>query len=228
MNLLHEELYRQRCENCRDCVAVCRATRMPGYVRHAGIAALALVCALSALLVFGTAQAADAALPSDSIYHVRAHLTDSRGQPRMLSDARGHVHLASMFYATCPYVCPMIVEQLRAIERQLDAGQRDRLRVLLVTLEAEKDTPDVLARVVEKRGIDGERWTLAQPRPDELRELSAVLGVQYRKLPDGNFNHSSVITLFDADGRVLARTSKLGGEPDAEFVDAVKKALGGA
>lgn len=62
-------------------------------------------------------------------------------------------------------------------------------------------------------------------KPAELRKLAAVLDVQYRQLPDGNFNHSSVISLIDPQGRVLARTSALGGEPDEEFVTALRKAL---
>src|SRR5690606_32635960 len=82
-----------------------------------------------------------------------------------------------------------------------------------------------LAEVARKRRMDTSRWTLAQPRPEDLRKLAAVLDVQYRKLPDGEFNHSSVISLLDREGRVLARTSKLGGAPDPEFVAAVRRAL---
>lgn len=222
MIVLDGEILRQCAEHCRDCSGACGdAARPPAFARFAG-AVLACLVALAALLTAGTASAA---LPQDSVYRVDAQLTAQDGRAFGFGDSDGHVRLATMFYATCPYVCPLIVDQIKAIEHQLEPGERERLRVLLITLEAEKDTPEVLAEVARKRRIDTGRWTLARPLPADLRKLSAVLGVQYRKLPDGEFNHSSVITLLDAQGRVLAQTSKLGGAPEAEFVAAIKAAL---
>jgi len=47
--------------------------------------------------------------------------------------------------------------------------------------------------------------------------------VQYRALADGGFNHSGVLTLLDNDGRIVARSDKLG-DVDPEFLAAVQKA----
>ena len=58
-----------------------------------------------------------------------------------------------------------------------------------------------------------------------MRRTAAVLGVRYRKLANGEFNHSSVLILLDREGRVLARTEKLGAVPDPAFVAKVKSAL---
>lgn len=181
--------------------------------------------AVAAIAALAAPALAAPELPSDSIYRVEATLTDQDSRDFAFAEAAGVVRLATMFYATCPYVCPLIVEQIKRIENELSPDERGRLQVLLITLEAEKDTPEVLTEVARKRGVDTGRWTLARPAAADLRKLSAVLGIQYRKLPGGEFNHSSVITLLDAGGRVLARTSKLGGEPDAEFVAAVRAAL---
>ena len=54
--------------------------------------------------------------------------------------------------------------------------------------------------------------------------LAGVLGVRYRELADGEFNHTSALILLDAEGRVLARTEKMGAKPDPEFVAAVRRA----
>jgi protein SCO1/2 len=51
--------------------------------------------------------------------------------------------------------------------------------------------------------------------------------VRYRKLANGEFNHSSELILLDAEGRVLARTDKLGGVPDPAFVAKVRQAVAG-
>jgi len=54
-------------------------------------------------------------------------------------------------------------------------------------------------------------------------DLAAVLGVQYRALDNGDFDHASVLVLLDAGGRVLARSRKTG-VPDPEFLAAVRAA----
>lgn len=222
MSCIDADVLRQNCEHCRECDACCRANARPSLLSRVVLSVVACLLALTTLVLAGNAAAA---LPEDSVYRLDAQLVDQDGHRFAFADAQGEVRLASMFYATCPYVCPMLVEQLKAIEHALDQPARARLRVLLVSLEVERDTPEVLAQVAAQRRIDTARWTLAQPRADDLRKLAAVLGVQYRKLPDGEFNHSTVISLLAPDGRVLAQTSRLGGEPDPEFIAAVSAAL---
>jgi protein SCO1/2 len=47
--------------------------------------------------------------------------------------------------------------------------------------------------------------------------------VRYRQLADGNFNHTSVLILLDAQGRIVARTEQMGPKPDPKFLAAVRK-----
>lgn len=187
-----------------------------------------LAAALSALFALASPAAMAAELPGDSVYRVNAQLTDSHGNALTFADAAGHVRLATLFYASCGYVCPMLIEQIRRIEGKLDDTERARLRVLLITVDPERDTPEALAALAQKRKLDTTRWTLVQPANADLRKLAAVLDVQYRELDDGEFNHSSIITLLDPQGRVLARSSNLGGEPDPELVAMLRKALAAA
>lgn len=177
------------------------------------------------LLAFATAGArADAPLPADSVYHLEVVLTDQAARETTFAAGRGRVRIVSMFYANCPYVCPMIVETLKRTERALSDEERARLDVLLVTLDPERDDPAALAKVAAQRRLDGARWMLARTAPEDVRKLAAVLGIQYRQLENREFNHSSALILLDADGHVLARSSVLG-EPDPEFVRAVAAAL---
>ena len=188
---------------------------------------LTMLCttALTLLMLLAAPRALAEELPGDSVYRIPAQLTDSAGKDFRFAQAAGQVRLVSMFYANCGYVCPMLIEQVRRVESSLDDAGRARLRVLMISIDPERDTPEVLAALATKRKVDAARWTLARPAPADLRKLAAVLDVQYRKLDDGEFNHSSVISLIDAQGRVLARTSRLSGAPDVEFVAAVRKAL---
>lgn len=184
------------------------------------------VCLIFLLGLSGVAPAAPTApaLPNDSVYRLELKLTDQDGRPNLLASQRGKVRLVAMFYASCPYVCPMIIDTLKRTEKKLSQSQRNALGVTLFTMDPERDTPEALRQVIVTRQLDPARWTLERPAPGDVRKLAAVLGVQYRQLENRDFNHSSALILLDADGRVLARSSKVG-EPDPQFVDAVRAAL---
>lgn len=59
------------------------------------------------------------------------------------------------------------------------------------------------------------------------RKLAALLNIQYRELPSGDFNHTSVLILLDAEGRIVGRTSVIG-EADPAFVKLVAKQMAAA
>ena len=139
---------------------------------------------------------------------------------------RGKTRLMSMFYTNCQYICPLIVESGKAVERQLTPAQQKRLGVVLISMDPARDNPAALKKVMDQRKLDPARWTLAAPKPDDVRAVAGVLGVRYRQLADGGFNHSSMLILVDSEGRILARTEKVGSQPDPDFVSAVKKATG--
>jgi protein SCO1/2 len=68
---------------------------------------------------------------------------------------------------------------------------------------------------------------LASPRAQDVRSVAGVLGVRYRQLANGDFNHTSELLLLDRDGRVVARTEKLGSVLEPEFLQQVRRAVGG-
>ena len=191
--------------------------------RH--FACLLAVALLGFATVAGAAKPAPA-LPGDSIYQLPLPLTDSNGQTRDWRTLRGKPHLVSMFYTSCQYICPLIVESGKAVERQLTPAQQKKLGVVLISMDPARDDPAALKKVAEQRKLDTTRWTLASPPAGEVRAVAGVLGIRYRLLADGEFNHSSALILVDANGRILARTEKIGSKPDPEFVAAVRKAVG--
>ncbi len=153
-------------------------------------------------------------LPADSLYTLELPLVNSQGQASRLDAGRGHPTLITMFYASCPTACPMLVGEVQALEERLSPEERADLRVVLVSLDPERDTPQVLAEAAERYGVDGARWTLNRTEDEHVRTLSALLDIQYRDLPDGEMNHSSILTLLDRRGRIVARREGLGGGVD--------------
>ena len=185
-----------------------------------------LMLLVAGLLLAGASLAAPP-LPKDSIYQLDLPLTDSAGRTADWEQLRGKPRLVSMFYTSCQYICPLIVESGKAVERQLTPAQRAKLGVALISMDPARDTPEALKKVVSDRKIDAGRWLLASPRSNDVRQVAAVLGIRYRQLADGEFNHTSALVLVDAQGRILARTETLGSKPDPAFVAAVRKATGG-
>ena len=172
------------------------------------------------------APAAPAALPPDSVYQLPLRLTDQAGRSFEWSTRRGKPQLVAMFYTSCQYICPLIVDSGKAMEKNLTPAQQRNLGILLVSMDPARDTPQALQAVVDKRRLDTARWTLASPPPGQVRALAGVLGIRYRQLADGEFNHTSALVLLDANGRILARTEQMGSKPDPEFLAAVRKATG--
>ncbi len=167
------------------------------------------------------------ALPSDSVYQLPLALTDQDGNLREWRSFRGKPRLVSMFYTSCQYICPLIIDAGKAVEQSLTPTQREHLGVVFISMDPARDTAAVLKETAAKRRLDTARWSLAAPPVADVRAVAAVLGIRYRQLADGEFNHTSMLVLLDADGRVLARTEQMGSKSDPEFLDAVRRATDG-
>lgn len=181
--------------------------------REFGLAAMAMIAAPS----FATV--------TDSVYNLQIPLTDQLGRVRTLDSLRGRPVVATMFYTSCQMVCPMTIEAIRSNEALIPAGDREKLSVLMVSFDPERDTVEVLKKTADQRGLEAPHWTLARSDQKSVRRLAAVLGIQYRATGDGDFNHSSVLLLLDGEGRIAARTHQLAGA-DPKFVSRVRALLG--
>ena len=156
-------------------------------------------------------------LPANSIYQLSVPFTDQLGQTSKLEDWRGKPVMISMFYSSCQFVCPRIVEALKRTEE----GLATKVPVLMVSFDPVRDDTAALKAMADERHIDAKRWTLARTDARNVRKFAAMLGIQYRELPSGEFNHTSVIILLDAEGRIVGKTATLG-EADPAFVKLAK------
>lgn len=185
---------------------------------HSAAATLAML-----LIAVSAHGASSDELPGDSYYRLDIALETHTGETLRLPDLQGSPVVVAMFYASCPHVCPMTISTIKAMQGRLARGKREKFRVLMVTLDPEHDTPLKLAELADRHRVDNDRWLFARTSPEDVRLVAAVLGVQYRQLPDGGFNHSSSILLLDAGGREVSRSEKLG-TPDPAFVREVAAA----
>ena len=172
-----------------------------------------------------TTPPAKQAIPADSIYQLNDKFTDQNAKDFQLASRSGQVQLVAMFYSSCQYACPLIIDSAKGVQRALTPALRGKLAVLLISFDPARDSPEVLAALAVQRKLERSGWTLARTPANGVRKVAALLGIRYRELANGEFNHSSQLILLDAHGRLLARTEKMGGVPDPEFMQAVEKAL---
>jgi protein SCO1/2 len=129
-----------------------------------------------------------------------------------------------MMYTTCEYVCPLLVEDAKQIEGALDEETRKHVTFTMVSFDPARDTPQKLAAYRKKRGLERDNWKLLTAGYDEVLELSAVLGVQFRPDGRGEFLHSNIVTLLDANGVIRDQQVGIGKNRD-ETVAALKKLM---
>lgn len=184
-----------------------------------------LLQGLCVLVLSAAALAAEPPLPPDSVYRLDVPFSDQSGAEFRLAALRGRPQVVSMFYTSCRFVCPLIVDSAKGVAQALAADERAGLGLLLVSMDPARDDTAALAAVAARRKLDPANWRLARTEPGNVRKLAALLGVRYRGLADGEFNHTSALLLLDAQGRVRARTETLGAVPDSAFLAAVRSAL---
>lgn len=185
----------------------------------------------AAVLATGIVPAASAApatvatpLPGASLYRIGAALTDQQGRPFTLAARRGQPMLVSMFYNSCQFVCPMLIDTVRMTEQSLTAQERAQLSSLLITFDPERDDVNALAAVAAQRALDPANWTLARTDAASVRKIAAALDIQYRLLSNGEYNHTTVLVLLDRDGKVVGRSKKMGAV-DPAFLKLIRSTL---
>lgn len=165
-----------------------------------------------------------APLSGDSLYQIESSWTTDAGQPLKFKALRGRVQLVVMFFASCQYACPVIVHDLKRIESALPADVRAQVGFTLVTFDVARDTPEVLRTYRERQQLADPRWTFLRGTPDDTLELAALLGVQYRRETNGQFTHSNLITLLNAEGEIIHRQVGLN-QDIQETVKAIQTAV---
>jgi protein SCO1/2 len=130
-------------------------------------------------------------------------LIDHHGQPRSKADFRGKVLVVFFGFTHCPDVCPTTLVELAKALKQLGPDAQ-RVQVVMITVDPERDTPEVLKPYVTALdpsflGLTGDPQTIA--------ETAKAFKVFYQKSAGANaqaysVDHSSGTYVFDPAGRV--------------------------
>jgi protein SCO1/2 len=107
-----------------------------------------------------------------------------------------------MFFASCTYACPILVNDMKNIEKEIPENQLSSYKFVLVSIDPDRDTPEKLKKFAEEKNLDKKRWTLLTGSKDNIIELAALTGFKYKKDNDGGFSHSNLITFLNGDGEI--------------------------
>lgn len=130
-------------------------------------------------------------------------LTDFNGKPRSLADFRDKVVVVFFGYTQCPDVCPTTLSDMAEVKKRLGVDG-DKVQVIFVTLDPDRDTPQVLSQYVPAFdpafiGLYGTR--------DETAAVAKEFKVFYQKVPGKTetsytLDHTAGSYVFDGEGRL--------------------------
>jgi len=130
-------------------------------------------------------------------------LIDHTGKPRTMADFRGKVVVMFFGYTHCPDVCPTTLSDMRQVMQKL-GGDSDKLQVLFVTVDPERDTQALLAKYVPSfnptfLGLYGD-----QAATDKVaQDFKIIHQVQKGKTAESyTVDHSAASLVFDQQGRL--------------------------
>ena len=148
-------------------------------------------------------------LPGTSVYNLVGSWQDQDGQKVTLASLRGRPQVVALIYGSCKGACPKIIHEILSLEGLLKVAHPEGVGFLLVTMDPEVDSPERLSGLAQEYNL-GPDWRLLRGTTDQVRELSAVLGVKYRKISQTDFAHSNTITILDAAGTIVHQKQELG------------------
>ena len=143
-----------------------------------------------------------------------------------LSDFRGKVAAIYFGYTKCPDVCPTSLSFLSSAVAQLSPEEKKMFQSIFISVDPERDTPDILAEYVSF--FDDDMIGLSA-EPDDLDEVVAQYGADYVIVPYPNsaliygVNHTSETYIAGKDGKLFAILPH--GTESVKILEIIRKAM---
>jgi protein SCO1/2 len=161
------------------------------------------------LTLLALATAAPTAEPPSRLAVIREApdftLTTQAGDALKLSDLRGKVCLVSFIFTTCNGSCPATTHRMGQVQAALKehGPTRDgRVRLLSITLDPARDTPEVLRKYMQLYDADPASWTFLTGDRDRVNKVVTAWGMWAKPAANGQLDHPSRVFLVDGQGRV--------------------------
>lgn len=182
------------------------------------------------LLVFGIAgcsqneKESNTEIAQNSFFQLNSDWENQDGQHIKLADLNGKTVVMAMIYTSCKTACPRLTAEMRDIERSLGKYDPKKVRLVLVSIDPEVDTPEKMKEYLKQNDFDGEQWLFLRGDESSTREFANVLSVKYKQISPIDFSHSNIISVFSDRGVLTFQKEGLNSDVN-EIVTEVKKQL---
>jgi protein SCO1 len=141
-------------------------------------------------------------------------LTSQDGAPITLADFRGKVVAVTFILTMCTATCPVLTPMMSFVQDQLGNDFGTKIAFVSITVDPERDTPDVLKQYAQAFGADFAGWSFLTGSPEAIREVTHRYGVYASKTADGDVEHTFLTSIVDSRG--ILRVQYLGVRFDPE------------
>ena len=138
-----------------------------------------------------------------SIFVLDSKWQNQDGQELQLKDLKGKNLVVVMIFTSCKTACPILVADMRKIASKIEPKKLKETTMLLISIDPENDTPEVLKAYAKEQKMEGEPWMFLRSDKESVRELANVLAVKYKKISPIVFSHSNIITVFNKNGEMV-------------------------
>jgi protein SCO1 len=141
-------------------------------------------------------------------------LTSQDGKEVTLTSLRGRVVAVTFIYTWCPDVCPMLTDRMARVQDELGKDFGSKVAFVSITVDPERDTPQVLKDYAEAFDADPAGWSFLTGDPAVVLEVAHRYGVAVVPGANGQVDHTLLTTLVDRNGTM--RVQYLGYRFDPE------------
>lgn len=145
-----------------------------------------------------------------SLYNLNSDWIRQDGKKIRMDSFHGRPQMIALIYTSCSYACPRIIADLKKIEQELSGEKIENYGIVLVTMDPGKDTPERLREFAAENAMAPAKWVLLNGDQEDVRELSVLLNVKYKKTEVGNIDHSNIITVLNEKGEIVYQEEGLG------------------
>jgi protein SCO1/2 len=152
-------------------------------------------------------------------------LTTQDGTRLGLRDLRGKVVAVTFIYTGCADTCPLLTTKMATLQTKLGADFGPRVFFASVTVDPERDTPEVLVRYARTHDANPAGWAFLTGTPSEIQDVERKYGIYAKRNARGDLDHTFLTSLIDQDGILRVQYLGVRFDPDEMFAD-LKALLG--
>ena len=154
---------------------------------------------LIALILFSCSQKVEPLKP-DSIFNVNSEWEKQDGSKISLTDFKGKVIVTAMIFTSCKTACPRLTSEMRNISKKVGKVDPDEIQYVLISIDPETDTPEVMKAYLKTNQFDEKEWTFIRSSEEDTRELANIMAIKYKEISPMEFSHSNIISVYAKDG----------------------------